>query len=159
MKISMIKFYKSTLIVFGVISLIIIAAAVAFALLFRTGGREGVIMMLLGVFAGIMCMLFPIVLNGRQLTRVRLSDDEAVSYSLFGKELCSVDFSKNVFSTPFDVRFSYAPPTKFIAVSNESFADPKQSKRFYGTYDRKKIIIFPYDEQAAQFINTENLNK
>lgn len=158
-KINMIKFYKTSITVFGVISLIIIAASVAFAILFQTSGAEGVLMLLFGIFAGIMCLLFPILLNGRQLTRVLLSADKAEAYSFLGRKLCSVDFGKEVFSAPFDVRFPYAPPVKFIAVSNETFADPKQSKRFYGTYDRKKIIIFPYDEQTAQFINTESRNK
>lgn len=159
MKINMIRFYKTAIIVFGIISLIIIMVSVVFAILFQTGGAEGVLMLLLGIFAGIMCLLFPILLNGRQLTRVQLSADSAEAYSFLGRKLCSVDFSKEVFSAPFDVRFPYAPPVKFIAVSNEPFADPKQSKRFYGTYDREKIIVFPYDEQTAQFVNTESRNK
>ena len=56
----------------------------------------------------------------------------------------------------FDVRFTYSAPMKFVALSNEPFSCVSRNgvfkAGFYGAYDPKKIIVFPYDNKTAPWL-------
>lgn len=161
MTIHMLKFYKNSIICFTAIGLLIIIGTLIFTAYYQTGyGADDYIMLFVAVPIAIMIALFPIFLNYKHLTQVQLNENHCVSYSLCRKKLCTVDFKKPVFYSVFYVRFAYAPPVNFIAVSNGPFAVEQNcnspSKRgFYGAYNQKKIIVFPYNEQVKSQLHLE----
>lgn len=161
MTIHMLKFYKNSIICFAAIGLLIIIGALIFTAYYQTGeGVDDYIMLFVAVPIAVLIALFPIFLNYKHLTQVQLNENHCVSYTLCRKKLCTVDFKKPVFYSVFYVRFAYAPPVRFIAVSNAPFAVAQNcnslSKRgFYGAYNRKEIIVFPYDEQVASQLHLE----
>lgn len=153
----MFKFYKIGIATSIALGFIIIIGSVILTIFCRLSN----VIFLIAVPCGLMIALFPILLNHRQLTNVLLSESEVVSYSLFGEKLCAVSLGEPVFYSFFYVRPPCEPEIEFIAISNESFIcdnDFKSfsKKRFYGSYDRKTIIIFPYDEQVAPLLNIDN---
>lgn len=165
MTIPMFKFYKNSIICFAAIGLLIIIGSLVFTAYYQTGdGADDYIMLFVAVPIAVLIALFPIFLNYKHLTQVQLNENHCVSYTLCRKKLCTVDFKKPVFYSAFYVRFAYAPPVKFIAVSNVPFTVEQNctllSKRgFYGAYNQKRIIVFPYDEQVASLLNLEKWEK
>ncbi len=164
MKISMFKFYKTSVISFIALATILIIASLAYTAFYTDGEMDECIMMYISIPIGFAISLFPILINYRQLTHVSLDHDKCISYSLLGKKLCQINYNEYVFYSFFDVRFAYAPPVRFIALSNLPFVcnqNPKSifEKKFYGAYDQKQIIIFPYDDQVAPLLNLDNWQK
>lgn len=155
------KFYKNSIICFAVIGLLVIIGSVVFIAYYHTNeGVEDYIMLFITIPAAVMIALFPILLNYKHLTQVQINENNCVAYSFLRRKLCTVHFNEQVFYSVFYVRFAYAPPVKFIAVSNEPFSFEHNHKHiskrsFYGAYNQKKIIVFPYDEQVAALLNPE----
>lgn len=165
MKISMFKFYKSTIIFCSILGIFTIVGSIIFTIYYYSGvGLDDYIMLFLVIPIGIGVSLFPIIINYKQLTHVFLEHDKCISYSLLRKNLCQINFNESVFYSFFDVRFLYEPPIRFIALSNMSFKcvqDTKSifEKKFYGTYNQKQIIIFPYDDQVVPLLNLDNWHR
>ena len=160
MKINMFQFYKRTTICFFVLAIIVLSGSVLLVFAFWTGCKEDFIILISGTLISTICFCFPILLNYRQLTRVLLDTEKCTSYSFLGKILCEIQLDKNVLYSIFFVRFAYAPAVKFIAISNEPFVCEQLQKNFlektfYGTYNQKKIIIFPYDEKVIPYLNLD----
>ena len=161
MIIHMSKFYKTSIICFIVIGLLIIISALVFTVYYHNGeGLSDYIMLFVTVPIALLTILFPILLNYKHLTQVHLNENTCIAYSFLRKKLCTVNLKKQVFYSVFYVRFAYAPQVKFIAVSNAPFTVEQNcnciSKRgFYGAYNKKKIIVFPYNEQVASLLYLE----
>lgn len=162
MKIGLLKYYKSNFICFLMLGVCIIVGAIIFTFYYYQGeGLDDFIMLFLAVPIGIVISLFPILISYKQLNFVYLENDMCVSYSLLKKKLCQVNYNERVFYSFFDVKFAYAPVVKFIALSNTPFLckqNPESflEKKFYGTYDNTRIIVFPYDKQVAQRLNIDD---
>ena len=165
MKISMFKFYKIDIICFLTLGIFVIVGSIIFTIYYYSGnGVDDYIFLLLCIPLGIFIILFPICLFYRALIYVLFEDKKCTSYSLLKKKLCEVDLSNRVFYSEFYVKFLYVPPIKFIALSNEPFVckqNPKSilERGFYGSYNQKKIIIFPYDEQIASFLSFDEFQR
>lgn len=160
MTIHMYKFYKNSIICFATISLLIIIGALIFTAYYQTGDSADFIMLFAAVPIAVLIALFPIFLNYKHLTQIRLYENTCIAYSFLRKKLCTVDFEKQVYYSVFYVRFAYAPQVEFIAVSNAPFTVEQNgntfSKRgFYGAYNQKRIIVFPYDAQVASLLHLE----
>lgn len=161
MTIHMFKFYKNSIICFAAIGLLIIIGTLIFTAYYQTGeGADDYIMLFVAVPIAVLIALFPMFLNYKHLTQIRLHENTCIAYSFLRKKLCTVDFMKPVFYSVFYVRFAYAPQVKFIAVSNEPFLMETSGKHllkrnFYGAYNRKEIIVFPYDDQIASLLHLE----
>ena len=157
MKIHLIKLYKTTILFFLVSGTAVIIGTVILTVVSgqvnEPGGR---IMLILSISMGIALICFPFLLFGKNLSSVALSDENCISCSFLGKFLCPVDYSRPVFYSFFDVRFTYSAPMKFIALSNEPFSCVSRNgvfkAGFYGAYDPKKIIVFPYDNKTAPWL-------
>ena len=151
----MFKFYKNSFIFSLTLGIFVIVGSVIFTINYYRGvGVDDFIMLFLGIPIGVLNALFPIFLNYRQLIYIVLDERKCISYTLFKKKLCQVDFDRYVYYSFFDVKFAYSPLVKFIALSNMPFICNQNSKsvfekKFYGAYDQRKIIVFPYDNQLA----------
>ena len=165
MKISMFKFYKTTIICFMTLGIFAIIGSIIFTVYYYSGvGLDDYIVLLWVIPMGIAVSLFPILINYKQLTHVFLNHEKCISYSLLRKKLCQINLNEPVFYSFFDVRFAYTPSVRFIALSNIPFRceqNPKSffEKKFYGSYDQKQIIIFPYGEQVVPLLNLDNWHK
>ncbi len=148
MKIRLSPLYRCQFALFTAFGLLIILGVIVFTVFYGFGtGFEKAMMLFLGILSGLALIGFPFCLNHRQLSHVCLEETGCSAYSLLNQRLCQVEFQKPVFYAFFDVRFPYAAPVRFIALSNHAFFC--DHKRFYGTYDRKNIIIFPCDAKTA----------
>lgn len=165
MKISMFKFYKSSFICLLSLGLCVISGSIIFTISNYQGvGIDDFIMLFLVVPIGIVVSLFPVLINYKQLTHISLDHEKCISYSLLGKRLCQTNYNITVFYSFFDVRFAYVPPVRFIAISNMPFKceqNPKSvfERKFYGCYNQSRIIIFPYDDKVASFLNLDDWHK
>ena len=166
MKIHLIKLYKTTILFFLVSGTAVIIGTVILAVVSgQVNEPGGWIMLILSISMGIALICFPFLLFGKNLSSVALSDENCISCSFLGKFLCTVDYSRPVFYSFFDVRFTYSAPMKFIALSNEPFSCVSRNGMFkagfYGTYDPTKIIVFPYDNKTAPWLTVDcwQLNK
>ncbi len=163
MKIGLFKFYRNGIIVFWTIATIVIVSSIIMTINFGVEDKGGFLFLLLGFLLGIFCIVFPVLLNYRQLTYVIFEKHRFSAYSLAHKKLCSVELDQNVFFAEFFVQFALASRVKFIALSNAPFiVNQPQSifdKNFYGSYDQTKILIFPYDEQVIPYLHFELWNK
>lgn len=120
MKISLLKYYKTSIISLSALG--IFAIVLSFIFTFFDGSNlDDYIMLFVTVPVGIAVSLFPILINYKQLTCVVLSHEKCISYSLLRKKLCQINFDEHVFYSFFDVRFSYKPVVRFIALSNMPF--------------------------------------
>lgn len=156
----MFRFYKTSILVFIIIGFVIIIGSVIFSFYFDTG----LIFVVFGLLASVLCFLFPILLYYRQLTYVVFENDKCISYSFFHRKLCTVDLRDNIFYSFFYVRFMYMPSIQFIALSNEPLTDNQTSKKltgksFFGEYNQKKIIIFPEEDRRRLSILTDQINQ
>lgn len=147
MKIHMYTLYKIPLIFFAISAVLIITGFLTLAIIV-----EAWFLLIFGVILGIFMLCLPIVVSYRQLTTIEINFENCSSYSLIKKHLCTVDFFKKVYCSFFYVTFTYSAPLKFVAISNQPFNC--DYRRFYRTYNLKKIIIFPYSEQAFDLIKT-----
>ena len=133
--------------------------AIVFTVYYYTGsGLDDYIMLFLAVPEGLGVALFPILLNYKQLSHAVLDTQTCTSYSFLGKKHCTVHFAEKVYYAVFYVKFAYTPQIRFIALSNEKFVCENRprsifEKSFYGKYNPKKIIVFPYDEKAAPLLH------
>lgn len=156
MKINTLKFYKVSFVCFFILGLIVIISSIIFTIDHCVGaGVDDLIMLFIGIPAGLAIVIFPWIINYKQLIYVVFDKTTCTSYSLFKKKLCQIDFEKPIYYFIFNVTFSYAPSVKFVSISNMPFiCEPKAKsivkKKFYGNYDTKKIIIFPYDDNIAK---------
>lgn len=165
MKISMFKFYKTSIIVGLVYGSIVLIGSIIISVYYATGNiLDDCILPICGITLALLGGLSPALINVRQLNHVYLDHERCISYSLLRQKLCQVNYNEYVFYSFFDVRFAYAPPVKFIAISNMPFKceqNPKSifDKKFYGYYDRSRIVIFPYDDKVASFLNLDDWKK
>ncbi len=165
MKINMFKFYKISCICLLSLGLCVILGSIILTICNYQGiGIDDFIMLFLAVPLGIVISLFPVLINYKQLTHISLDHEKCISYSLLGKRLCEINYHTTVFYSFFEVKFLYAPPVRFIAISNMPFKceqNPKSifDKKFYGCYDQSRIIIFPYDDKVALFLNLDDWQK
>lgn len=165
MKITMFKLYKTSIICSSALGIFVIVGSIIFTIYYYSGvGLDDFIVLLDAIPIGIAISLFPILINYKQLTHVFLNHEKCISYSLLRKKLCQININENVFYSFFDVRFAYAPSVKFIALSNMPFKCEQNhksilEKKFYGSYDQKQIIIFPYDDYVAPLLNLDNWHK
>lgn len=159
MKISMLKCYKTNIICFATLGLLMIVGAIVFTVYYYTGsGLDDYIMLFIAVPGGLCIALFPILLNYKHLTHLVLNTQICTSYSFLGKKRCTVHFAEKVYYAVFYVQFAYAPQIRFIALSNEKYVCENRprsifEKSFYGKYNPKKIIVFPYDEKVAPLLH------
>ena len=167
MEINLFKSYRHNVIFFLVLGLLIIIGSIIFTVYYYEGiGFDDYIMLLLGVPIGLIPIIFPFcICSKRFFTQVVLEENKCTSYSFFKKELCVVNFNKKVYFTFFNILSrSYNPRpygVKFIAVSNEPFVCNQNTLNifkgiFQGTYDYKKIIIFPYYSETIKLLKHEN---
>lgn len=116
-------------------------------------------MLILSISMGIVLICFPFLLFWKNMSSVTLSYENCISYSFLGKFLCTVDYSRPVYCSFFDVRFTYSAPMKFVALSNEPFSGVSKNGMFkvgfYGAYDPTKIIVFPYDNKTAAWLTID----
>ncbi len=160
MKIKMWKLYFSDIICFSVLGICMIIGTVVYTALHYTGeGADDFFMIFIGVPMGVLIAAFPFVLNYRNMTRILIADGRCAAYSLLEKKICEVDLNEKIYQARFYVRFRFQPERKFVAVSNEPFVCERRQKsifekKFYGTYDRKKVIVFPYDQKAASLLRS-----
>ncbi len=164
-KIKMWKLYLDAIICFSVLGICMIIGSVVYtALQYTGGGADDFFMIFIGAPMGLLIAAFPFMLNYRNMTRILIADGRCTAYSLLGKKICEVDLNKTIYRTDFYVRFRYKPERKFVAVSNEPFICERRQKRlfekkFYATYDRKKVIVFPYDPKAASLLRSGDSRK
>ena len=160
MKINMWKIYLNGIVCFLTLGAVVIIGSVVYTVYHYTGGgADDLILLFIGVPMGILIVAFPFLVNYRNITRILISDDRYVAYSLLGKKICEVDLNEKIYQARFYVRFRFQTERKFVAVSNEPFVCERRrkslfEKKFYGTYDRKKVIVFPYDEKAASLLRS-----
>ena len=165
MKISMFRFYKTQIITGFVYGIVVLIGTIIISTHYATGNiLDDCILPICGFSLALIGGLSPVLINIRQLNRVVLKHDSCISYSIFRRKLCEVKYSERVFYSLVDVRFAYAPPVRFIALSNRPFTceqNPKSifGKKFYGTYDQNQIILFPYDGQVAPLLNLKDWYK
>lgn len=164
MRISNAKQYHGDIVVFAILGIIIAVGSIVLTAYYYTGaGADDYFLLFIAVPCSILCFLFPIILNYRQLTYVLLDNTKCTSYTLLHKKLCTVDLQNTVYYTLFDVWFPYRPKVKYIALSNDTFECDHNNKKidlykrkFYGKYNRKSIVIFPYDERTVSFLNFDD---
>ena len=169
MKISMFKFYKARCIFFLIMGAALIAGAIAFTIYFYSGAGiiEDFLLLILAVPMAPIIALLPFFMSYGQMTHVILDEGKCVSYSLLNKKLCRVRYDKDVFYSFFYVKFLYEPEVRFIALSNSPFQCRQTlaeitditgalKKKFYGTYNQRKIIVFPYDETVAPLLHLDD---
>ncbi len=163
MKISLFKFYRNCFIIFWTAAILVIVSSIITTICFGVETKEGFLILFWGFSLGMICIVFPVLLNYRQLTYVIFEKHICSAYSFTHKKLCSIELNQNVFYAEFFVRFALTPQVKFIALSNEPFiCSQSQSyfgKKFYGSYNQTKILIFPYDEQVIPYLRFECWNK
>lgn len=162
--INMWKIYLNGIVCFLTLGAVAIVGSVVYTVYTYTGGgADDLILLFIGVPMGVLIAVFPFLVNYRNMTRILISDERCVAYSLLGKKICEVDLNEKIYQARFYVRFQFQPERKFVAVSNEPFVCERRQKslfekKFYGTYDRKKVIVFPYDEKAASLLRTGDLS-
>ncbi len=152
MKISMFRFYKTSIITALVYGMIVLIGSIILSCYYATH-----IFLIIGLAFALLAAVFPIKIYHRNLTHVLLEREKCIAYSLFNQKLCQVNFNEKTFYSFFDVRFLYAPPVRFIALSNTPFQCVQNTKsifeeKFYGVYNQKRIVIIPYDAQVAPLL-------
>lgn len=154
------KFYKGDVILFLVTAFLINVGAVLFVLNFHMDSYA-CIFLAMGFLLSLLIALLPLI-TYRQWTYAMFGEGRCTSYTVFNKKLCEIDTSKSVYYEFFDVHFRGIPPVRFAAISNEPFSvNPRgksifASAKFYGTYDRSKIVIFIYDKQSRNLVDLDN---
>ena len=137
--------------------LLIFVAAAAFCI--WAHDKESILYVMLPALVDIGILYSTFFSNRRLLSYSLLEQDKVSAYTFFNKPLCTVDTSKPVFYSIFlavHVKYDY----KMIAISNEPYECWKnvkdiKKKRFIYSYDRSKIIIFPYEDKVMPFLNLE----
>lgn len=103
-------------------------------------------MLMLSISMGIALICFPFLLFWKNMSSVTLSYENCVSCSVLGKLLCTVDYSRPVFYSFFDVRFTYSTPMKFVALSNEPFSCVSRNGVFKAGFmarmTRRRLLCF-----------------
>ncbi len=145
MKIRTFNYYKTTITVFLALGVLLNIFAFIMAV-----DIDEYIFFYYSIPISLVIAFFPIIIDYKHIISVHLDHEKAISYSLLNKKLCQVNFKDTVFYSFFDVKFLYATSVKFIAVSNEPFLCDENCKSsfkrgFYGSYDQKSIIVFPYN--------------
>ena len=160
MKINMTKFYKATICTFLFLGVLIILWPLVFVIIYIDEKLEAGVVLGASFVVGVAIASFPFLLNYRQLFYVYVGENGSTSYTLLGRKLCQVDYNQDVFYIFFNVKFLYACPVKFIAISNTpiTYKENQTSylKRFYGSYNRKQVIVLPYYNRVKQFLNLDD---
>ncbi len=164
MKIKMFNLYRGTFIVFWILSAVCFAGAFALSAFLGDGSKDDFVIISVGMLLGVLCIFIPLILYRRQCTSVYLNSSGCTSHSIVGKKLCYVDFNKTVYYSLFNIQFLYETPIKLIAVSNMPICSNSKNneafkKRFYGSYNRKSIMVFIYNEESQRFLKTNEWQK
>ena len=159
MKIRTFNYYKTTITVFIALGVLLNISSLVMAI-----EIDEYKIFYYSIPISLVIAFFPIIIDYKHIISIYLDHEKAISYSLLNKKLCQVNFKDTVFYSIFDVKFLYATSVRFIAVSNEPFLCDENCKSvfkrgFYGSYDQKSIIIFPYITGyplLQSFLNDEN---
>lgn len=156
------KMYKATIICFFVIGFVILGISITLTVCYSSENENLFIFSAIGIPAACSCCIFPLLLYYKHLPWILMEKHMCTSFSFFPrKKLCTVDFNKDVYFALFFVRCLYSQPLQFIAISNTTFSCDRRSgyvkgKSFYGSYNTKQVIVFPYDATILPFELMEN---
>ena len=97
-----------------------------------------------------------LIVMRRYFPMARIQEKTITSHGLFGTLLCAVDREKPVYYAMVDLR-SMEGTSHFIAISNAEFSCGAEKEVlghcFFKRYDRKQVILLPYDEKTARMLD------
>ena len=164
MKTGPIKYYRSQVIFFFIMGLVYIVGP--FILFVWIGEASAWWLFPPCAVLGVILIFFMVIIDPYMYMRVLVSERDITSYSFFKRQFCRVELDKPVYYAKCYLRSGRGWERLMLAVSNSPFecslleAKPFMNpydKRltFQRRYDRRKIVVLPYDEETKPWLPLE----